>query len=580
MEICSLSTVPSSKNQEQIFYNSGNFSCYTHTYATNYYLILYNNSMNIILLTQIVKKIFSNTKPYKTLISNGLNSMRSFLEISITLYVTSITLLLIVISNCSLLNPGPKSIQSGADSVSVYYQNINGLLAFSTLGQEHLSLNITKHTEFQSYIITYNPDIIIINETWLKPSILDNEILPINNYDLFRLDRSSSSHPPDPVNPKKFKQNGGGILIGIKNSLDLKPKIVTSNVHAEILSITLALKGNKKICITTCYRVGTLGHKNLAEISDHLQKISSNKYISNHIVIGDFNLESVNWENNYSTSSIQRGFLELFDSHCFAQLISEPTHYHGKTLDILLTDSPHVVSNVKILNHNEHIKSNHFAINFDICIKNSFKRTKPQKRQIYNYKKANWEGLNEFLLMETNWHEHIDYCDIHTGWENFKNILSKACDRYIPKIVVKDNRQLSWFDAEVHKLCIKKERLRNQYKISKNPEHYKSFSATRKKLKCLVKSKMRVNLNDKSNPNILTKKFWSYVKSTSNTSRIPTQVLGRKYMLMMPKSRLTCLTNISTTSFRQRVHTAQILILQMIVTLLISILILIKFLIF
>ena len=35
---------------------------------------------------------------------------------------------------------------------------------------------------------------------------------------------------------------------------------------------------------------------------------------------------------------------------------------------------------------------------------------------------------------------------------------------------------------------------------------------------------MRANLNDNSNPNVLTKNFWSYVKSTSNTSRIPTQV--------------------------------------------------------
>ena len=93
-------------------------------------------------------------------------------------------------------------------------------------------------------------------------------------------------------------------MIRVKNSLDVKLKIVTYNVHAEILSITLTLKGNKEICITTCYRVGTLGHKNLAEISDNLQKISSNNYISNHIVIGDFNLESVNWEINYSTSSI------------------------------------------------------------------------------------------------------------------------------------------------------------------------------------------------------------------------------------------------------------------------------------
>ena len=35
---------------------------------------------------------------------------------------------------------------------------------------------------------------------------------------------------------------------------------------------------------------------------------------------------------------------------------------------------------------------------------------------------------------------------------------------------------------------------------------------------------MRSNLCDPSNPNVLTKKFWSYVKSNSNTSRIPTNV--------------------------------------------------------
>ena len=66
------------------------------------------------------------------------------------------------------------------------------------------SLNITIHTEFQSYIITYKPDLIILNETWLKPNILNNEILPINNYDLFRLDRSKSSHPPRSSKSKKI----------------------------------------------------------------------------------------------------------------------------------------------------------------------------------------------------------------------------------------------------------------------------------------------------------------------------------------------------------------------------------------
>ena len=39
-----------------------------------------------------------------------------------------------------------------------------------------------------------------------------------------------------------------------------------------------------------------------------------------------------------------------------------------------------------------------------------------------------------------------------------------------------------------------------------------------------MKRKMRANLNDPSNPNAITKKFWSYVKSNSNSARIPLQV--------------------------------------------------------
>ena len=57
MEMCMLSTAPSSKIQEQTFYESNdNFGNYSPTYAINYYLILYNNSMYIILFTHIIKK--------------------------------------------------------------------------------------------------------------------------------------------------------------------------------------------------------------------------------------------------------------------------------------------------------------------------------------------------------------------------------------------------------------------------------------------------------------------------------------------------------------------------------------------
>ena len=46
------------------------------------------------------------------------------------------------------------------------------------------------------------------------------------------------------------------------------------------------------------------------------------------------------------------------------------------------------------------------------------------------------------------------------------------------------------------------------------------FRSCRKEFKNLVKAKMRANFDDQ-NRNNLTKKFWSYVKSTSKSTRIP-----------------------------------------------------------
>ena len=175
-------------------------------------------------------------------------SIKCFLEVSFTIYLTGLSITLIIVSNCSLLNPGP----TGADSINVFYQNIHGLLTCS-LGQENSTLNITKLIELQAYVKNFQPDILVLNETWLKSSILDNEIFHDKNYTVYRLDRNSNTHPHCTNNTKKFRKNGGGVLIAVSNKLDMTPKLVKIDTRAEILSMTLKLKGNKKICITTCY---------------------------------------------------------------------------------------------------------------------------------------------------------------------------------------------------------------------------------------------------------------------------------------------------------------------------------------
>ena len=125
-------------------------------------------------------------------LSNGTESLMNFILTSLSLYLTVINITLIIVYNCSLLNPAPKD----PNLISVFYQNIKGLITYSSLGSVHPTMNITKMTELNCFITSQLPDIIIFNETWLKGSVQNSEILPNKDYKIFRLDRSHITHPP------------------------------------------------------------------------------------------------------------------------------------------------------------------------------------------------------------------------------------------------------------------------------------------------------------------------------------------------------------------------------------------------
>ena len=428
--------------------------------------------------------------------------------------IATMILFLIVICNTSILNPGPNKI----NGLSFYYQNLQGLITFNSLGKPFPDLNFTKIAEFQSYIFEFSPDVIVLNETWLKPSIKNKEIIPGNHYKIFRNDRSPDSHPIDPQNPNKFKRNGGGVMIAVKEGLNLNPKLVKVTCKAEVLSVELTLPNKKKICISTLYRVGTLGRDNFSRIQEYYNEMYRRCKYKQIYIIGDLNLESVNWNSYSSSNAIQSLVLELFQDLGLTQLINTPTHIHKNILDILLTDSPHIVHHLVIHDPGEHVKSDHSPISFNINI--YIKKKKMSRRYTFNFKKANWINLNNDLF-RVDWDSLLNYNDIHSSWECFKTKFLSICEKHIPKIAVKNSFQPPWFDSEVFRLSKKKERFRILYKTTQCPEHYHKYSSHRRELKNIIKSKMRSNFDDELSPKTITKKFWSYVKSCNKTSRLP-----------------------------------------------------------
>ena len=63
--------------------------------------------------------------------------------------------------------------------------NVQGLVTFSSVGKPFPDLNQTKISELQTHIFETSPDVVIYNETWLKPTIKSSEILSPDIYTKF-----------------------------------------------------------------------------------------------------------------------------------------------------------------------------------------------------------------------------------------------------------------------------------------------------------------------------------------------------------------------------------------------------------
>ena len=422
---------------------------------------------------------------------------------------------LIVIINPSLLNPGP------LNSLKVVSFNCQGLIPFSELDSMHPNLDVTKMLETNLYLVSQKPDIFMLNETWLKKSIRNSELFPVDVYKIFRIDRSNKTHPIDPRNPTKFRRNGGGVLIAIRRDLDVVSTKIEITCAGEILGVTLKFNDGRKLVLCSYYRVGTLGIENHNEFKDFIRKVRSRRGVKGVIVAGDLNMPKIDWDNFSSSENIDQLFLDSFSNFELEQLIKEPTHKYGNLLDLVLTDKSALISDINVSDLNKPCKSDHFCISFGL--KSKFKKIKVPKREVYNYKRADWSALNS-SLGSVDWDNELQG-DIHVAWNSFKKILFCHIEKHIPKIKIGGVSQPSWFDAEAHQLCREKERLHKKYKNTDDPvlklNRYLKFSRARKKFKDVVSKKMDDSFEDDDDSGLITKKFWSYVKATANSTRIP-----------------------------------------------------------
>ena len=236
------------------------------------------------------------------------------------------------------------------------------------------------------------------------------------------------------------------------------------------------------------------------------------------MLIGVFNLPGIPWGSDVDrvTEPIKTSFINSFAENGLEQCITELTHRAGNILDLLLSTSINSIINLKVM---PLCKSDHFSITFEVELK--VKRRKPIKRKCFNFKKADWENLNT-KLASIDWYSLLDNRDPNESWKTFTNVLHHHLNENIPTITIKGELNPPWFDSECHSKWREKERLHRKFSVTKSITDGIKYSNCRREFKKLMKNKMRDNLyNSTENNNLISKKFWSYVKSTSNCHRIP-----------------------------------------------------------
>jgi endonuclease/exonuclease/phosphatase family metal-dependent hydrolase len=83
------------------------------------------------------------------------------------------------------------------------------------------------------------------------------------------------------------------------------------------------------------YRPPSSGQDNLTELCEILRGADNNT-----ILIGDFNMPGIDWENTQARDVRGRELLETATEKGLQQLVNFPTHTKGNTLDLLLTNCP------------------------------------------------------------------------------------------------------------------------------------------------------------------------------------------------------------------------------------------------
>ena len=299
---------------------------------------------------------------------------------------------------------------------------------------------------------------------------------------------------------------GGGLIVYCKEGINVIP--LTNGCDFNQYK-TFCVKGNNcanDVYITLVYRSPNSNNVNNDALCNMIKSLPKNS-----IVIGDFNMPHVNWSTHSCGSKFQN-FLDALDEKSLDQIIDFPTHVRGNILDLLLTDMPEKILDVKDVGNLG--SSDHCILLFDMLFDCDYSAT---SQMLPDWQKADNEGLENYLN-SINW-QCINNVDTESGWNFFKTKIQNGIEKYVPFKPRRKKGKPCWITKDVTKLSRKKQKLWKRFSKNRTSENFSLYKSAEKDFKKAVRNAKR-NFEKKISKVENQKSFNAYVK-TKTKNRVP-----------------------------------------------------------
>ena len=371
---------------------------------------------------------------------------------------------------------------------------------------------VNKRDELVATISDDAPDIMLLTECIPKAQKLPicPALLAIPGYNLF------TSFSTDACN---LGVSGvRGVCIFVRDDLQATEVTIVETHIIEQLWVKIRLTGSDQLVAGCLYRSPSTSPGESIEEIANLFRMVHDMNPSHLLICGDFNIPQIDWTLHLCLAHethIAQKFLSIIQECLLFQHVLNPTRFRegevSNILDLIMTNEEHMVS---ALDYQPGLgKSDHVVLRFRLA---SYAFQVSANYARLNFHKADFHQLN--ANVETVDWESLRHHDIGTGYDIFKNTLSRAVRECIPPSRSPHSRKNIYMNSKALKLKNLKLQLWRRYLCSREPLDYVRFTRCRNKLRGLTRKLRRqferqLVSDLKANP----RAFWRYTNTRLKT---------------------------------------------------------------